>query len=94
MKINAKKTVQIDVTTMAIYTKVCDNFSFDLVDAQGEKVAGQEDGYVPKIMPGDHAGDYVILEIDLDTGAIKNWKKPTAKQLEELIVKLNGGEEE
>lgn len=40
-------------------------------------------------MPGEHYGDYLILEIDLDTGQIKNWKAPTAKQIEEWINKDN-----
>lgn len=36
-------------------------------------------------MPGQHYGDYVILDIDLDTGKILNWKPPTAEQIEEWI---------
>ena len=39
------------------------------------------DGYVPDFFPGNHYGDYVMLDIDVDTGRITNWKKPTAKQL-------------
>jgi len=35
-------------------------------------------------MPEDHCGDYVELDIDIDTGMILNWKKPTKAQLKEL----------
>lgn len=38
-------------------------------------------GYVPDFFPGEHWGDYVELSIDIDTGQILNWKKPTKAQL-------------
>ena len=38
-------------------------------------------------LPGQHYGDYLDLEIDMDTGIIKNWKVPTADQVEEWIAK-------
>jgi hypothetical protein len=28
----------------------------------------------------------VILNIDLDTGQVTNWKKPTAEQIEQFIA--------
>ena len=40
------------------------------------------DGCVPNFFPGKHYGDYVQLEIDIDTGQITNWKKPTEEDLE------------
>lgn len=40
------------------------------------------DGYVPNFFPERHYGDYVMLDIELDTGKIVNWKKPTEKDLE------------
>lgn len=30
-------------------------------------------------------GDYIILDIDLDTGKILNWKAPSAEDIEEWI---------
>lgn len=38
-------------------------------------------GYVPDFFPGEHWGDYLMLDIDTDSGLILNWKKPTKKQL-------------
>lgn len=85
MKINQQKTVQVDVKTLSVYCKVSDRFTYSLLDAQGDTVYEQEDGYVPDFMPGDHYGDYIILEIDLESGQVKNWRKPTAEQIEEAI---------
>jgi hypothetical protein len=41
----------------------------------------EHDGYVPDWMPGEHYGDYVELDIDIDTGKILNWKTPTKEEL-------------
>lgn len=46
---------------------------------------GCYEGYVPDFMPGDHGGDYVELSIDIETGKILNWKKPTAKDLKVFV---------
>lgn len=85
MQINQQKTVQIDVTELQLHIKVCDRFEGDLRDAQGDKVAEYE-GYVPDFFPGDHYGDYLILNIDLETGQIKNWKKPGAADIEKMLA--------
>jgi len=34
-------------------------------------------------MPEEHYGDYVELEIDIETGVILNWKRPSIKSVEE-----------
>jgi hypothetical protein len=84
MQISQKKTVQVDVTLLKLCVKVSDRFNADLVDAQGDKV-GSYEGYVPNFFPGDHYGDYVELDIDLETGQIKNWKKPAATDIEKML---------
>lgn len=81
-----KKEVQVQAKTLKIYMKVSDRFSASLVDQDGAEIHDQEDGYVPGFMPGEHYGDYVILDIELDTGKILNWKPPTAKQIQEWIA--------
>jgi hypothetical protein len=45
------------------------------------RVIGQYEGYVPEFMPGNHFGDYIELEIDIETGKIINWIKPSDEQL-------------
>ena len=42
---------------------------------------GERDGYVPSFMPGQHFGESIELEIDIETGQILNWVKPTQKEL-------------
>lgn len=39
-------------------------------------------GYVPDFFPSEHWGDYIIFDIDIDSGKIVNWKKPTKKDLQ------------
>ncbi len=87
MEINCIKKVKVNAKTISIHTKISDRFQFQILDQDGEILLDQEDGYVPEIMPGQHYGDYIILDIDLDTGFIKNWKKIEPSLIEELIKK-------
>jgi hypothetical protein len=85
MEINITKPVKVQAKTLSIYIKVCDRFTATLKDQDGQTLK-DHDGYVPGFMPGEHYGDYLILDIDLDSGTITNWRKPTAKQMEEFIA--------
>jgi len=64
---------------LKVCAKTADRFSAKLVE--DGKVTATHDGYVPDFMPEEHYGDYVELDIDIDTGQILNWKKPTNAQL-------------
>jgi hypothetical protein len=59
-----------------ISAKCSDLFFAAFADSAGVEVANYS-GYVPGFMPGEHYGDYVQLDIDLATGRILNWKKPS-----------------
>ena len=85
MEINQQKTVKVNAKTLRIHCKVSDRFTYAIDDAQGDEIYNQDDGYVPDFMPGKHFGDYVILDIDLDTGMVTNWMQPTAAQIEAAI---------
>jgi len=67
----------------SICAKCSDGFTARLLE-DGKEVANH-DGYVPDFMPNEHYGDYVELEIDIDTGMIVNWKKPTKAQLKKQL---------
>ena len=64
--------------------KVRDEFCGVLRD-QDKIVISDYEGYVPRMMPdfsvfekdqsGTHMSDYLILDIDITTGQILNWKK-------------------
>lgn len=77
-----------------ITAKTSDNCYAILEDKDGN-VLKEHDGYVPNFMPGQHVGeepdshygDFIILSIDIETGKILNWKKPTAAQLKLFIEK-------
>jgi hypothetical protein len=78
------------VKIISISAKSVDLFWASYQTASGAEV-GQRDGYTPKFFPGEHYGDYVMLDIDVDTGKILNWKKPSQgaiqKDLEENPVR-------
>ena len=78
--INQTKVVQVEAKTIHVYAKVCDCGCYTVKDQDGKELA-YRDGYVPKLFPGDHYGDYLILDIDIETGRIINWVVPTAEQL-------------
>ena len=72
------------ITTVFVTAKCSDVCNVNYLDENGNKV-GERDGYVPDWMPEDHCGDYVEIEIDITTGQILNWKKPTQKQLKDSM---------
>lgn len=84
IKIGVRKTVEVQAKTLRIHCKVVDNFQACILDQDGVEIGGQEDGYVPDFMPEEH-GDYLILNIDLETGQVTNWTKPTAEQIAAFI---------
>lgn len=71
--------------TITISAKCSDLCYAVLLDEQGNQIGEEHDGYVPKFFPDDHYGDYVMLDIDLETGKILNWKAPTEAQLNETF---------
>lgn len=71
-----------------VTAKCSDMFAASLKDDAG-KLVGTYDGYVPKWFPNpttEHYGDYVELEIDVATGKIVGWKKPTKAELNETFT--------
>jgi hypothetical protein len=85
MEIEKYEKVKVNAKILQLYLKVSDRFSATLLSATGTEIFGQDDGYVPDFMPGDHFGDYVILDIDIDTGQIVNWEKPTSEQISKWV---------
>ena len=69
--------------TVSISAKCSDLFGATFYDENGTTIK-EYDGYVPDFFPGKHWGDYVMLDIELATGKILNWKAPTEKQIQEL----------
>ena len=84
MEIDKFETVKVNVTTLRIQCKVSDRFCASLLTATGTEIYSQDDGYVPDFMPGQHYGDYIYLDIDIDTGIVTNWSKPTPESIQEL----------
>lgn len=84
MQITIPDRRTVDAVRIEIQAKCSDMCRATLIAADGIDIK-DHDGYVPDFMPGDHFGDYIILNIDLATGQILNWTPPTAEQLEEFV---------
>ena len=85
MQIRIIKTVDVDAKVLVVHCKVRDEFCGAICGADGDVIKEFEDAYVPDFMPGDHFGDYIILKIDIDTGQILNWVRPSEAQLIDCI---------
>lgn len=84
MEIDMKKTVKVKAKTFRVNIKCSDRFQGTLVDQDGEVLKDYE-GYVPSFFPGNHYGDYLLLDIDIDTGQITNWPKIKPEMIEQFI---------
>jgi hypothetical protein len=70
---------------ISLTAKCSDMCYMELENADG--TTAEHNGYVPDWMPGDHDGDYVCLTIDLETGKILNWEKPSDEALQKTFGK-------
>lgn len=84
MEINMKVETNVNVKTLKVHCKVSDCFVANLVSSTGTVLKSYE-GYVPVFMPGEHYGDYIILDIDIDTGQITNWGKVAQEEIESFM---------
>jgi hypothetical protein len=76
MKIPRKIVETVEAKSVRVHVKVSDSGCYELKDANGELIAEIDEDYVPSFFPEDHYGDYLILDIELETGRILNWKCP------------------
>ena len=90
MKVKYQTEVEAEVEMIKINAKCSDCCFVTILGKNGVELYSQ-DGYVPSFMPGKHYGDYIILEIDPNTGVILNWKKP--EQVASDIQNLMNGDD-
>jgi hypothetical protein len=57
---------------LSISAKCSDLCYTKFTDKNGKET--ESDGYVPQGIGIDEYGDYVVLDIDMETGQIQNWK--------------------
>lgn len=67
---------------LSICIKCSDQFNAVLIE--NNKETAEYTGYVPAFFPEEHYGDYVELDINIETGQIVNWKKPTKEELKQI----------
>lgn len=90
IKITVPSKITFQAKEIRLCLKVRDEFTASLHDEAGVVICLQEDGYVPSLMPDKHYGDYVKLNIDLETGQITNWQAPSAEVIEEFVAQCEG----
>jgi hypothetical protein len=71
---------EVEIRSISINAK-CSDLCFSELKAENGAVVAEHNGYVPRFLPGN-GGNYVDLKIDLETGAILNWKKLTPSDIE------------
>lgn len=67
-----------DGVARELHTKVCDEGTYTLLGPDGGVLASR-DWYVPSLLPGQHYGDYIELQIGAD-GVVSDWR-PTTEDL-------------
>ena len=60
-------------TVLSIAAKCSDLYDHTIYTKEGD-IYREYSGYVPSFMPGEHYGDYIMLDINPYTGQILNWK--------------------
>lgn len=73
------------IKVLKVCGKTNDRCSIRFMDENNNEV-GERDDYVPDYFPEEHYGDYLELDIDVETGVILNWKKPTQTQLKNSMT--------
>ena len=76
---------KIEVKSVSVHVKVTDRGNYEFKSPTGTTLKEISEDYVPIFFPGDHYGDYLILDIDLETGQILNWKTPSTSDIEEIF---------
>lgn len=72
-----------------INAKCSDLCYYEILNDNGT-VIHENDGYVPDFMPGQHFGDYVMLDIDVKTGKILNWTATKTMIMSEINESKKG----
>ena len=71
---------EVEIRSISINAK-CSDLCFSELRAENGAIVAEHNGDVPRFLPGN-GGDYVNLEIDLETGTILNWKKLISSDIE------------
>jgi len=85
MIIEQKVIREVDVSTVQLEVKVSDTGNYRFTSSDDVTIADFVEGRVPDFFPGNHHGDYLYLDIDLETGRITNWRTPSHDDIANAI---------
>jgi len=87
------KVGRIVATKISMSAFSGDGFCMSVKDKNG-KYLGSYDGYLPSFMPGGGGyADFVVLNINMETGEIFRWKNPIGDSKFDKIIEGNAGNE-
>ena len=72
MEIEVTQPMKVKLNNIRVHAKVGDSGTYTLFDTNKNEIKETE-GYVPSFFPEQHYGDYLILDIEIETGKILNW---------------------
>jgi len=81
MIIKVIQELEVEATTLRIRAIVNDEFRAYLRTPLGSNLFCQHGGKAPTFLPSCNDGQFIVLDIDLETGQIKNWGTPTPEQV-------------
>ncbi len=85
METRMNKRVSAQTKTLNLYIKERGEFGAFLINQDGCGLAVYED-FLPDFIPLQPCSHYFMLAIDMNTGKITNWKKPTPEQIENCLT--------
>lgn len=85
IEIKAMVEQKVSVKTVSVHVKVSDRGCYEFKSPTGTVLKELNEEYVPNFFPGEHYGDYLILDIDISTGQIVNWKSPSECDLKDIF---------
>lgn len=89
MNTTQAKHIAANAGVISISVKCSDGFFADIKNHEGKRLAEYR-GYVPEFFPEETPGftdpDHVMLDIELKTGKIINWRKPSPAELEKFAA--------
>jgi hypothetical protein len=84
IELDIVKPAKVKAKYVSLFCKVCDSGTYELLDENNDSLKLIDD-YVPLGIFPESGGDYLSLTIDLETGQIQDWKKPTAENIVEAF---------
>lgn len=87
IEIDVVMPAKVKVQFVRVHMKIRDEGTYILLDQDKKQIVEIDNCYVPSdIIPGS-SDDYIDIIIDIETGQIVNWKKPSPREIKEAFFR-------